>query len=366
MGDVKHKVPQISVYVLCFISLLLFSLSRIVPKRLASDTEKEMIQASEIMQSSVSTLKKCRESQNFTMGNPADINQTGLIGLEFSSITTSVGSLEAKRTTTNPNFAGLVVFLLHKAGVRKGDTIAVGASGSFPALIAAVLSAAEAMGVKPLMICSLGASQWGANIPDFHCLDILECLWKNQVFDIKPAAFSLGGDRDVGEGMDDESRDSLINDIRQSSIFFLQEPDLERNVKERMRIYDELAGEAEIKAFINVGGSFPNMGIDSSVLDVKPGLSKIRDLPPEGRRGVLQEMAAQKIPVIHLLFIKGLVKQYGLPWDPVPLPKPGEGRIYDTLRERQASFLVLAVLNLFFVLVISVVVWKKEKQLLFS
>jgi poly-gamma-glutamate system protein len=366
MGDVKHNQPQIWIYFLCLTSILIFSLSRIIPKGSATDIEKEMLRASEIMQSAASTLKECQLSQNIVRENPADINQTGFIGLEFSPITTSVGSLEAKRTTTNPNFAGLVVFLLNKAGVKKGDTITVGASGSFPALIVAVLSAAEAMEVKPLMICSLGASQWGANISDFHCLDMLECLWKNQVFDMKPAAFSLGGDRDVGEDIDEESRDNLINDIKKSGIFFLQEPDLGNNVKERMRIYEELSDEAGIKTFINIGGSYPNMGIDSSILDVKPGLSKIRSLPPVGKRGVLQEMAALKIPVIHLLFIKGLVKQHGLPWDPIPLPKPGEGRIYETLRERQISFLALALLDVLFVLAVSVVLCKKGKQLFYA
>jgi hypothetical protein len=46
-------------------------------------------------------------------------------------------------------------------------------------------------------------------------------------------------------------------------------------------------------------------------------------LPLEEERGMLFEMAAHKIPVIHLLFVKGLVEQAGLPWDPIPLPEPG-------------------------------------------
>ena len=35
-------------------------------------------------------------------------------------------------------------------------------------------------------------------------------------------------------------------------------------------------------------------------------------------------MAARGVPVIHLLYVKGLADRYGLPWDPVPLPGPGE------------------------------------------
>jgi poly-gamma-glutamate system protein len=313
------------------------------------------------MQDASSFLKKCREDRHGILENPADINKTGLIGIEFSAITTSVGSLEAKRTTTNPNFAGLLVYLLHEAGVKRGDSIAVGASASFPALIVAVLSASKAMGARPLVICSLGASQWGANDPDFHNLDMLECLWNGRIFESKPYAFSLGGDRDVGEDIENEIRDVLIKDIDGTGLFFLQEPDLKNNVKERMRIYKEAAGESGIKAFINIGGSYPNMGIDSSVLDVKPGLTRIKIIPSEAKRGVLQEMASHNIPVIHLLFIKGLAKQYGLSWDPVPLPQPGEGQFYDRLREGQTSFRILALLDVILVLVISIVLGRKTK-----
>ncbi|MBS1226472.1 MAG: hypothetical protein H6R32_406, partial [Candidatus Aminicenantes bacterium] len=50
--------------------------------------------------------------------------------------------------------------------------------------------------------------------------------------------------------------------------------------------------------------------------------------PPPSERGVLQAMAAAGVPVIHLLNVKGLCERYGLPWDPRPLPAPGEGPVY--------------------------------------
>ena len=105
-----------------------------------------------------------------------DVNRTGLIGLGSSPITTSLGNLEAKRTTTNPDFAALVVMLLDQAGVRRGDAVAVGASGSFPALTVAALCAAESLGARALVIGSLGASEWGANDPRFDWLSLTRCL----------------------------------------------------------------------------------------------------------------------------------------------------------------------------------------------
>jgi hypothetical protein len=37
-------------------------------------------------------------------------------------------------------------------------------------------------------------------------------------------------------------------------------------------------------------------------------------------------MSESGIPVIHLLYVKGLAQQYGLPWDPIPLPAAGASR----------------------------------------
>jgi len=57
------------------------------------------------------------------------------------------------------------------------------------------------------------------------------------------------------------------------------------------------------------------------------------------KRGVIFEMAERGVPVVHLLYIRGLVERYGLSWDPVPLPDPGKGRVYQLAREKQPVFL---------------------------
>jgi poly-gamma-glutamate system protein len=346
------------ILVLFALSLLFFVLVKFFPSREAANIKQEMIEASEIMAEAMDVIKECRGAKGLIPDENIDLNQTGLIGLEFSPITTSIGSLEAKRTTTNPNFAALVVYLLKEAKIERGDTIAVGASSSFPALIVAVLSAAKAMNLRPVMINSLGASQWGANNPDFHWLDMHNCLLKAGIFDIKPICISLGGASDEGMDMSPEGRSFLINEIREGRNFFLREPDLMRNVEARMSLYEEKAGESKIKAFINIGGSWPNMGEDPEILKLRPGLAKIKRLPPEEKRGVLFAMAAFEIPIIHLLYVKGLVDRYGLSWDPVPLPQPGKGEIYELFRKKQASFLFLAAI--YFLLVIFVMAFRNK------
>ena len=346
-----------SILILFFLSLLFFMLAKFIPSFASAPVIEEMIKASRIMADAESTLKECQKEKGIVIDKNSDPNQTGLIGLEFSSITTSIGNLEAKRTTANSNFAGLLVLLLREAGVKEGDTVAVGASSSFPALIVAALSAAKAMDLRPLLISSLGASQWGANNPDFHWLQIEECLFKAELLNAELVALSLGGERDVAQDMSAEGRALLSKEIEKSGILFLHQPDLRQNVEARMRLYQEKAGERRIKAFINIGGSWSNMGVDSEILKLKPGLAKIKHFPALERRGVIYEMAEHKIPVIHLLYIRGLAGRYGLPWDPVPLPPPGQGKIYDMVREKQPLFIFLAAL--YFLLAVFFLIWRE-------
>jgi poly-gamma-glutamate system protein len=302
----------------------------------------EMLTASRRMKEALAVVRDCRESAGVPIDPQRDINRTGLIGLEASPITTSLGNLEAKRTTINPNFAGLIVFLLHKAGVNKGETIAIGASSSFPALVIASLCAAEAMDLRPLLICSLGASQWGANHPGFHCLEILDCLKRSGLMTTGPLALSLGGDGDEGRDMSPEGRELLTRAAGETGLPFLSDPDLQRNVEKRFQLLNSGAGGAKIRAFINVGGGYANMGTDSEILKVSPGLASFSRLPPPERRGMIFEMAARRVPVIHLLYIKGLCDRYGLPWDPAPLPDPGEGEFYKQKDVVPRIFIILA------------------------
>ena len=46
-----------------------------------------------------------------------DPNHTGLVGPEYTELFTTLGQLEAKRTTTNPDLAALMVYLLRRGGV---------------------------------------------------------------------------------------------------------------------------------------------------------------------------------------------------------------------------------------------------------
>jgi poly-gamma-glutamate system protein len=346
----KRNIPkedgahQIAILVLCGLSLVFYLLARFVP--LGEADTKEMRQASQMMAEALDTLRQCRHDKGLFIDKEDDPNQTGLIGLEFAPLTTSRGSLEAKRTTTNPNLAGLVVHLLKEADVHEGDSIATGTSGSFPALIVATLSAAKAMNVTALSIYSVGASQWGANERLFTWLHMESCLRASGWFDTDPVAISLGGEKDIGRDWSPELKSAIESMATERGARFLYESDLRTNVEARMKLYEDAAEGSRIRAFVNIGGAWASMGESPDVLKLAPGLVETGRLPPIHQRGMLHEMVDRGVPVIHLLYIKGLVERYGLPWDPVPSPEPGEGDIYRLPRQKGPPFLGLALIYL--------------------
>ena len=218
-----------AIYALGLISLL-FLAAALVFLAKPPEIMDEMLASSLRMERAVQAVRECSDSRGIEIDPAADINRTGLIGLDTSMITTSLGNLEAKRTTANPNFAALVTLLLHQAGVRRGDVVAIGASSSFPALIIASLCAVESLEVRGLLISSLGASQWGANRPDFNWLDMLGCLNRSGYLRTRPIALSLGGDQDTGQDMSPEGRTLLVRLGKETGFPLISEPDLEKNV----------------------------------------------------------------------------------------------------------------------------------------
>lgn len=298
-----------------------------------------------LMERALAALREARAAAGPPIDERADINRTALIGLEASPTTTSLGHLEAKRTATNPAFAGALVRMLREAGVARGDAVAIGASSSFPGLVVASLCACQAMGLRALPIVSLGASNWGANDPRWTGLDILESLNRAGVLDVPILAASLGGEGDAGRDMAPEGRAHLRRRIEAWGGAFLEAGPLPAAVEARMKLWEAWAAGAPVKAFINVGGSWVDMGGSADVLKLRPGTNAAADviIPPVDRRGLIQAWADRGVPVIHLLFVKGLCDRYGLPWDPAPLPSPalaaGAGQAGGSLTRGAAAIL---------------------------
>ena len=246
-----------------------------------------------------------------------DPGNTGLIGPEWTEMTTTIGHLEAKRTTIQPDFAALALQLFKEAGLGRGDTIAIGCSGSFPGLLLACLSAAEASGIECKTILSLGASSHGANRLNLTILDIYNILYSKGLIKIPPIAVSLGGENDLGETWESGTHNALENSIIKSGYRYISHPTLVQSVASRERLYGFSSNNENIKVFINAGGAMANIGTSASILKLKPGLVKTCKIPEKGKQGLIHRAIINDIQVIHLLNIKGLALEYGLKWDPV-------------------------------------------------
>ncbi|HEK86787.1 MAG: poly-gamma-glutamate system protein [Candidatus Saccharicenans sp.] len=354
----KPKINSITLYLLAAVSLIFYFLylGMIQPRPKNNGAKLTEIKAARLMLEAEKITFSCEKKRGLQPEkNFFDLNKTGLIGLEHSPLTTTLGNLEAKRTTTNPNMAALLVHLLEKAGVKEGDYFALGASGSFPALILASICAAEALKANLTIIASVGASQWGANNPEFSILDLEEC-WRLAGFDhYHFLAISWGGEDDSGREFPEDLKLKLREKAAHLGIKFLEGEKFQEKVQKHLYLY-EINSPGGIKAFINAGGSLVNLGRDSSILELPPGLANVKKLPPPEKRGLIQEMSAKGIPVIHLLNIRSLVQRYNLPWDPQPLPQPGQGINWPEERSKKSS-LYLFVFSYLFVLFLSALVF---------
>jgi len=275
-----------------------------------------------------------------------DAVQAAMIGLPTSPITTDPGSLSAKLTSTNPNFAGVIVSLLREAGVRPGDPVAIAYTGSFPALDIASIIAAETLGAEPIIVSSVGASTWGANDPDLTILDMESLLVRKGIIAHKSLAASFGGDFRV-RPMSAEGQKAASDAINRNGVFLINSPNIHLSVDDRMRIYQQQAAGKPIKAFINVGGGLPSTGVGAQY---DPGLTVA---PPRGDitvAGLIAKMSEAGVPVVNLTDIDSIARHYKLPVSPSSTPSPGKGIIYRDWNQIRivSALLVVTLAGVFF------------------
>ena len=327
---IKGKLSLIYLFwavVILLAGLLLIEQTKITAKTPYYD---EQIQAAELMKSSLEAIKEERLKRAIPLDVGLDPNQTGIIGEEYTELTTTLGNLEAKRTSSNPAFAALLVKYFKEANLKKGDVIAIGASGSFPTLIVAALSATRVLELEPLLVYSIGSSEYGANIPEFTFVEMLNILNKKNILPYSLLAISMGGYLDQAQGMFyPDSREIIEKIAKESDALFINTENIEENIKQRMQLYKKTAGERPIKAFVNIGGATPNYGNTNASITYPNGLvidgPKIPDHP---ERGLIFEYQNLGVPIIHLINIRDLAIKNGLPIDPVPSPQIGEGGVY--------------------------------------
>lgn len=278
--------------------------------------DQDAKRASRLMYDSIRELGRMRLETGESVDPALDPSGSGLIGVDYSDITTSLGDLGAKQTSLNPSFAGLMVKWLKEAGVKPQDRIAVTFSGSFPALNLAVLSASEVMDLRPLIISSVGASMYGANIYGFTWLDMEKRLNDAGLLHRRSRYASLGGIVDTHGGLFETGIEEGEAAIARTGVEYLREgtpKTVERDVLRRMELY---FAEGRPKVFVNVGGNVTAIGWVNETHLLGNGLLQHFPSCDSPQRGLLFRMHEQGVPVIHLLNIERLAAANHLPVAP--------------------------------------------------
>ena len=303
---------------------------------------REKVEAATLARDAFEFIKNERPLKDVEIDAESDPTGSGLIGTAMSLVTSDPGSLPAKATTINPNWAAVIVQMLKEAGVKEGDVVAVGCSGSFPALNICAYAALQSLKARPVSISSTAASQWGANIPDFLWLDMERLLQDYHYLEFRSVAASLGGVEDRGLGMSAEGRDMLRKAIERSGLEAINPKTFTESLDRRMALYHQHAKGVPIKAYINVGGGTISVGTRVGKRLFDPGLNI--KAPPVALSvdSIMTRMSKEGAAVIHLTQIEQLANHYGLPIQPKTLPQVGEGKVYSRLQYNY--WLVVAVL----------------------
>lgn len=319
----EGKIPTSILIFATILSLILIKFELDTKRRTRGRFYDEKLQAAEISNKAQRIIKQKLFELNFPIDRINDPNETGMIGIQYSPLTSERGDLESKLTATNPNFAALIYDLFVKAGLKKGDRVAVSINGSYPALNISVMSAIKVFGLDPVIITAMTSSMWGANNPEYTYLDMERDLIGNGLLSYRTTAVTYGGDDDIGRGLSPEARDMIKTAALRNNVLLIEARDLGETIEQRMKIYQQCGA---VKMFINVGeqaSSITGTQVDEGLITghkIKIGSSVIARLSSKG------------IPVINLIDINKTAVKNELPIAPIPLPQPGDGPLFSTYR----------------------------------
>lgn len=343
-------IPRVALLVTALLALAALSSVELIKVQKKKPHYSEKFRASLAMKRGMDVIKNYRIKHVDPIDAEFDPARSGMIGLPQSPITSKSGQLKAKQHTINPNWGAVMVDLYKAARLKAGDTVAMGFSGSFPALNLAALVAAEVLQLKVISITSVASSTWGANDPKLTWLDMERILYEEGIIAHRSIAASFGGMEDSELGKSKKKREVLRTVIERNGLSPLEFETGKEQVDERMALYWKAAGDSPIALYVNVGGSTVSVGTREVKRLFNPGLNKRLPQGASDVDSVMTRFAAEGLPVIHMVNIRQLVQKYGMPENPVAVPGVGEGAIYTRIEYNLylvAANLIIMLLVLF-------------------
>ena len=383
MKDMYWHRKFLSRYIIAFLSLFMLVSLYLVEANMVVENKdyNQKIKAAEIANIAFGITQKDFLSKGYVCSTQGDVSCTGLIGESMTEITTDSGDLYAKRSSVNPNIAALFTEWLIGLGLKEGDVVAVQETGSYPALDISMLSAIKALKLKPLIIFSAGASQFGANRPNFTWPDIYGNLVKNKIFDYEIISGSIGGSRDNGYGLTPKAILKLNDALKRNNIDIINVPydnATVTSVSKRMELYKQASKGEPIKAYINVGGNMASIGlkqVDKEEVDEPKDNESVKKdsneyvklqsfpsgvtkkLPSEYKHvvSVSVEFLKQDIPVVNIRDINSsIIGKYGLAYNPSTITPVGQGKVFAQKKYNTTLALLLLIIDVLLICAVAI------------
>jgi poly-gamma-glutamate system protein len=323
-----HRVSSTALFLIALLSLAALVAVEGLKLKTRQRWYAEKMIASRLAKDAFEVIRHERLRRGPPVDREADPTGSGLIGASMTPVTSDTGYLPAKQTSINPNFAAVIVHLLKLVGVKEGDVVAVGPSGSFPSINIAAYAAIHTLKLKPIIISSASASQFGANDPGFLWIDMERLLVERRLWTYRSIAASRGGIDDRAFGLSKDGRRMIDEAIQRNGLQFLDVKSSAEGAQRRMQLFAEQAGGHPIKAYINVGGGTASVGTTVSKKLFKPGLNRTAPRGAIGLDSVMGRFITEGVPVIHMVYVVELAQRYGLALQPTTMPAIGEGKIF--------------------------------------
>lgn len=236
----------------------------------------------------------------------------GLIGEEYSEMTTTTGSLTAKHTALNPQFAALFVRMLHDAGIDSGDVVGVALSGSFPSLSISMFAALQTIGARTAIVSSLGASSFGANQSAMTWIDIERTLQRSGGLRYRSDVVTLGAENDTGGGLSAKGIALLTAAAKRNNVTLTGARGFSDAVLQRVAFFSS----RKIALLVNIGGNHAMMGNCLHSSSIPNGYHRLVQTCLHEDRGAIFRLNEMGIPLLHILNIRSLAVSHGLPLEP--------------------------------------------------
>jgi len=300
-----------SLLALALMGVCLYAVSERTLTPVHAEAYRKKQDALRLMQKAEEAILAAKKQRNVAIDLKNDPDRTGVVGPQFTLITTDQGTQGAKALSAHPNFAAAVTQMMLQAGVGEGDLVAVGMTGSLPGMNLAVLSACKVIGAEPLIITSVGSSMFGATDPEMTWLDMEAVVAERKILPYRSMAASLGGGGDVGRGLSPAGRQLMLDAMRRHEVRAILAETLLEAVHQRVALYDEAAARLgkPIKLYVNVGGGLASLGGTQNSRLIPAGLTLRLTARNYPNRGAINIYAERGLPILNLLEVEKLARQ---------------------------------------------------------